>query len=423
VRTKIVRLTVLASLLATALLGIPLAIAVARYLITAEHRELRQVADHATLTVSADLVNGHDTVELPPTEAGTTLGIYNTAGKLIAGQGPARADAAVSALLPGAPRAGTDGGSFVVAVPAVNNEQIIAVVRAATPRPIIYDRIALDWLAMASLGIAAVATSWVLARRQARHLARPLEDLSVSAQRLGDGDFSIRTAPSDIPEIAAAAIALNTTAARLDTLLARERAFSSEASHQLRTPLTGLQLTLEAALDASDATTMREAINQAITSTDRLEQTIDDLLALSRDTPRRREQLDLPALLAVINKHWAGGPERPLRIDAQPNLPVTHASTPAVRQILGVLLDNALRHGDGQATLTAREAAGALALSVTDQGAGITLDNGELFQRRTSPGHGIGLAMARRLAEAEGGRLDLTRPAPPTFTLLLPGSS
>jgi len=86
------------------------------------------------------------------------------------------------------------------------------------------------------------------------------------------------------------------------------------------------------------------------------------------------------------------------------------------------LLDNAAVHGRGAVTVSVRDAAGALAVDVADEGPGIEVADAELFVRRSSraAGHGIGLALARSLAEAEGGRLRLTRPSPPTFTLLLP---
>lgn len=147
-----------------------------------------------------------------------------------------------------------------------------------------------------------IAAAWLIARRQARGLAVPLEHLSLAAGRLGEGDFSVRTRPEHIPEIDAVGESLNTTAARLDDLLARERAFSADASHQLRTPLAGLRLRLEAALERPD-TELRPAIHASLREADRLEQTIDELLALARDIRGTAVQpLEPDALLAEIEQ-------------------------------------------------------------------------------------------------------------------------
>jgi signal transduction histidine kinase len=99
------------------------------------------------------------------------------------------------------------------------------------------------------------------------------------------------------------------------------------------------------------------------------------------------------------------------------------ASAAAVRQVLTVLLDNAVVHGAGPVTVTVRDVGGAVAVEVGDEGPGMPEDGGDLFSRRPrADGHGIGLALARRLAEAEGGHLRLARPAPPVFALLLPAA-
>jgi signal transduction histidine kinase len=164
----------------------------------------------------------------------------------------------------------------------------------------------------------------------------------------------------------------------------------------------------------------------ALETADRLERTIDELLALARDAPAARAPADLPALLADAGTHWHGplaAAGRSLRIATDPALPGTSASAAATRQILDVLVANAVRHGAGTVTVTARDADTAVAVDVTDEGPGVTSPAGELFHRRAdrASGHGIGLALARALAEAEGGRLVLTRPGPgPVFTLLLP---
>jgi signal transduction histidine kinase len=103
-------------------------------------------------------------------------------------------------------------------------------------------------------------------------------------------------------------------------------------------------------------------------------------------------------------------------------LPEVRASPGAVRQILAVLADNATVHGRGTVTVRARDAGGALALDVEDEGSGPPAD-ADLFRPAAAhrPGHGLGLPLARALAEAEGGRLVLSRPgALPRFTLVLP---
>jgi signal transduction histidine kinase len=234
----------------------------------------------------------------------------------------------------------------------------------------------------------------------------------------------VQAPAAGIEEIDAAGSALTRTAERLGELVGRERAFSADASHQLRTPLTGLRLRLETALDGGGD--LRPAVVGALETTDRLERTVDELLALARDAPSARTPADLPALLDELREGWQGPlgeAGRTLRLSVSPGLPGTSASAAATRQILDVLVANATRHGAGAVTVTAREADTAVAVDVADEGAGVRVPAEQLFRRRTGPaaGHGIGLALARALAEAEGGRLVLARAAPaPVFTLLLP---
>jgi signal transduction histidine kinase len=106
-----------------------------------------------------------------------------------------------------------------------------------------------------------------------------------------------------------------------------------------------------------------------------------------------------------------------------PAVPHAQASESAVRQVVDVLLDNAVVHGTGAVGLVVRDAGTTLAIDVTDEGGGPP-DADEVFRSRGggSPGHGIGLALARALAEAEGGRLVLSRARPPVFSLLLPAA-
>jgi signal transduction histidine kinase len=422
VRRRIVTLTVVAAMLAIGLFGLPFALGVGKYFLGDERSELERSAVSAALAVSDDLADGDRPLVLPATGAETHVSVYTPAGHLRAGSGPAAADSVVNAATGGDLAVGDVGNDLVVAVPVMNGAKLTGIVRAATPHTEVYRRTALTWMGMLGLAAVAVGASWLVARRLAARLARPLEELSSAAERLGDGDFTVRAHRAGIAEIDQVAETLDTTAQRIGETLERERTFSADASHQLRTPLTGLRLQLEAALEAPDSE-LRSAITSGIASADQLERTIDDLLALARETRSPRSVIDLATLLNELRQSWHGllaDQGRALRIDSR-EAPAPRAAAAAVRQILGVLLDNAVTHGRGTVTVTARDAGDVLAIDVTDQGRGIDGDL-DLFARGRSStnGHGIGLALARSLAEAEGGRLRLSVPAPPTFTLLLP---
>jgi signal transduction histidine kinase len=423
VRRRIISLTVLAALVATVLFALPLGIAVLKYYHDDTTADLERAADAAALAVSHELSAGL-APELPPPgdedEAETEVGVYSPQGRLLAGHGPAesgpierQAASATADVV-----TGTEGDDLVLAVPVLSGSRLTGVVRAALPRSTLTLRIALTWHGMAVLGVVAIGASWLTARRFATRLVRPLEELAAVAGRLGDGDFTVRGPRAGIAEIDRVGEALDATAARIGETLERERAFSAEASHQLRTPLTGLRLQLEAALETPGADP-HAAIRAGIASADRLERTIEDLLALGRERRAPRAELDLDALLEEIRQAGEAllAPHgRTLRITRQ-DPPPARVAAAAVRQVLGVLLDNAATHGRGTVTLIARDAGEALAIDVADEGP----DLGETDPFATAAsGHGIGLRLARSLAEAEGGRLRLSRPDPPTFTLLLP---
>ncbi|MEU4674436.1 HAMP domain-containing sensor histidine kinase [Amycolatopsis sp. NPDC023774] len=422
-RRRIVLTTVLAALVAIGLFGVPLAVAVARYFVTAERAELERAADSYALDVSGDILRHRTPDRTPSTEDPTSVAVYSPQGALLAGSGPATlAQAGEAARADGVVTADTPD-DLVVIVPIDDDGRVVALVRAATARTEVYWHTGLTWLGMAGLAVVALLSAYLVARRQARRLARPLEKLSATARNLGDGDFSIRADRAGIPEIDSVGESLDSTAVRLDDLLARERAFSADASHQLRTPLAGLRLQLEAALENPKAD-LRDVVKAGVAATGRLDRTVTDLLALARDTPPVRYATAAADELAAIELEWApalAGHGRGLVLRVEPVVAGAQLSGPVVRQIMTVLLDNALRHGAGTVTVTARDAGDVLAVDVADEGEGIAPGT-DVFHRRSpgARGTGIGLALARRLAEAEGGRLRVTRPRPAVFTLLLP---
>jgi signal transduction histidine kinase len=273
--------------------------------------------------------------------------------------------------------------------------------------------------------LAAVAVSGLLAWWQARRLTRPVDALVDSAERLGAGDFSVRTEHSGVEELDELGAAVDATAQRLGEMLSRERSFSADASHQLRTPIAGIRVTVENALMTPRSDT-RAALSDLLEPIDRLEATVDELLDLARDTHGDRGELDIEKLIDDLDSAWharLAASERSLRFEPEPDLVGPLVSASAVRQILDVVLANAYQHGAGSVTVRVRQAPGAVVIDVEDEGPGVA-DIRVPFERRSGEGHGIGLALAQALAEAEGSRLVLERPGPgPVFSLFIPVES
>lgn len=363
-----------------------------------------------------------DPIELPGVGS-DIVGAYNRAGRLIAGDGPAAAPAVVrEALRTGRPADQPGGGPLVVAVPLIANERVTGAVRAERPEGEAAGDTTEQRLAVAGLGIATVLVAVLAAAWLGRRLARPLEQLAADADRLGHGDFTVRPQPARIGELDAVGDALASTALRLEALVSRERAFSADASHQLRTPLQALRLELEAVELRGNAP---PEISPALEQVDRLEATITTLLAVARDTPRRHCATDVAKLVEAARERWHGplaAQSRPLRAPSPQPALLADADQRVVEQVLDILLDNATRHGAGAVTITGRARDAWVAVDVSDEGPGFAPDGPDAFARRSAgaDGHGIGLSLAQSLAHAEGGRVTLTRPRPaPVITLFL----
>ncbi|MFD6921548.1 histidine kinase dimerization/phospho-acceptor domain-containing protein [Streptomyces sp. NPDC059944] len=422
-RQRVVRVAVAAVLVALVLLATPLALAI-RYSLYADQRDtLERAALSAAVHVNPDY-NAGDPVELPAPGQDERLGLYAPDLRRNAGTGPATGDAAVRRAFGGVISRASSGGELVAAVPVSHNERVIGVVRASSPSSAVRARVLLGWTALLGVGLLALAVAVLVARRQARSLAAPLEDLSRHCQAVTDGDLTARASPSSITEIDQVSRTHNQMLQSLSELLRHERDFTANASHQLRTPLTGLQLTLESGL-APDAE-LRPVLEEALASTRRLHHTVEEVLRLAAGPrPAHRAAPDRPVgrLLRETEQRWHGlfaqGGRR-LACDTAPDDVLVPGGP--VTEILDVLLDNALRHGHGRVHLAVRDLDDALAFDVADEGA-LTAESAHLFARGHSgagDGTGIGLALAADLASSLGGRLGLANSDPTTFTLLVP---
>lgn len=421
-RRRILLAIVGVTILATVVLTIPLAIIVANRENGDTSRELDRIAERTAAGLPPDLRTGNDPIEVPKTEASVDVAVYDRSGSRLAGSGPARADP-VTTRASVVTVDGTVDEARVVARPITVDEERVGVIRVSEPVAETSSRIRRDLVVFAAMDLGAIfvaaAVGWIVAAR----LVRPLRVIRDDAVRLGNGDFSIHPAPAGVAELDETAEALAETARRLHGAMTREREFSSNASHQLRTPLTAMRLAIE-----SEVMTPRpertEVLHESLGELDRLESTIEMLLAVARDRPLHREQLDLTSIIAGVRGRWNGAladQGRPLRI-ATSGRPSAHVSADVLGQILDVLIGNAAAHGRGEVSIVFGDDASSLVVSVSDEGSVERDDKGQLFVRRnpTADGHGVGLALARALAEAEGGRLTMASSAPTTFRLVLP---
>ncbi len=411
--------------LAVTLFAIPLALALERSYRDDELLRLQRDTVAATRQIDVGSASG-DPIELP--SGPQALAVYDTTGRRVGGRGgPPRADALTGAALrEQRPAARSADGRLEVAVPLVVGERVTGVVRAQRSAAVVASRAHRAWLALAGLALAVLALATAAAALLARRLAGPLERLAGAARRLGDGDFGARAPRAGVRELDEVGAALDVTAQRLDDLVTRERAFSADASHQLRTPLAALRLELEALALRAEAPPELDA---ALAQVERLQSTIDTLLTVARDAQPGTATADLSALLDAAERRWRGplaADGRPLHVRIDAADPVARAAPRVVDEILDVLLTNAHHHGAGRVTATLRDTAGWLAVEVADEGPGFAIAPEEAFARRGSAngGHGIGLALARSLAHAEGGRVDVVEPGPhPIVRLLVRGSS
>jgi signal transduction histidine kinase len=381
---------------------------------------LRLQRDTIAATRGIDVSSSGDPIELP--RSADVLAVYDRGGRRVAGRGPAAAPPVVASVLQtGRPADAAHGGQLEVAVPLLDAERVTGAVRAVrSDAGAAHDTYG-AWLVLAAIAAGLIAAAGLAALVLGRRLTAPLERLGGAARLLGEGDFSVRAPRAGMAEVDAVGAALDATAARLGDMIARERAFTTNASHQLRSPLAALRLELEA-LDLREPDNPELAA--ALAQVDRLQVTIETLLSVARDARRPGEVADLAALVDDAESRWRdvlAAEARPLRSGGTARPAKARASRRVIDEILDVLLDNAHVHGRGAVTLTVREIDGWLALDVADEGAGFTGDPEVAMTTRTrADGHGIGLALARELAHAEGGRIVVTSAGPrPVLTLLL----
>ncbi len=444
-RRLIVTTTALVAVALVAL-AVPLAVAVRGVLTNQAFDAVQGVAEQASLLLDATTRSCSE-LQLRVAQFGdapATVTVAATDRALVATTAPTAAAAQLATGPFGEAAAGRVGRTvtderIVVAVPlstAVCGRPLV--LQATQPKSLLAERIRAAWAAIAAGALVVAGGAAAFAAWYGRRIARPFEALAEAAGNLGEGDFSARAPRSGIAEADAIAIALDGTAHRLGRAVERASAFTADASHQLRTPLTALRLQLDTAEAVASSgaggggdDALHAALDAAHAEADRIGSTIEDLVALTRlDTPDA--EVDLVALVHEQFPAWraqASESSREVEVEVPAAVPAVRVRPGAITQVLQVLVDNALTHAQGEvrievAHVTGREGSGAgsgpsasaspggagrgaVRVCVHDQGGqpGSEAEDEGSYER---PG-GKGLPLARALAAAEGGRLTLSR--------------
>jgi signal transduction histidine kinase len=305
---------------------------------------------------------------------------------------------------------------LLVTVPVADGGAVVGALRVSAPLGQVEDDVRSSWLGLVLIGFAVVGAGLVLAWILAGTLARPLERLGAAAGRLGEGDLDARVTPEKPREVETVGRTFNRMADALAASLASQRDFVANASHQLRTPLTGMKLRLEA-IRAQGGPAAEEA-EKAEAELDRLSALVDDLLGLAgaSSLPPEAGRVDLAQIARDAVERWAEparAEHHELRLDVRAPEPAWAAATD-VAQILDNLLENAIRYSTPGGEITV-EASGR-SLVVSDAGPGIPDDErASVFERfyrgaqgrRSASGTGLGLAIVAELARRGGAEIEL----------------
>ena len=279
-----------------------------------------------------------------------------------------------------------------------------------------------------SLALLAVGVAVALAVFQARRLARPMQELAGAADRLGSGDARPLGRRYGVAELDRVAEGLDESAQRISDMLAAEREFAADASHQLRTPLTALSMRLEEMVAAADQpAVVREEGAAALVQTERLAEVVSQLLGRTRSPAggsRKRVSIDDVVAQQVVE--WDPAfrrKNRKLEVTGDKNLRA-YGRPGTLSQVIATLLDNAFVHGAGTVTMRTSQTPKSVVIEVRDEGKGVPAELvPRIFERNVSSkpgGTGLGLALARRIAVADGGNVVLVRPRPAVFAVFLP---
>lgn len=411
-RKQILLSTLGAVIVAVLLLGVPLCAFAVNQLWAAAHTDVDQSAKQYALAYDRTALAGKYVTDVtlagwlwPGRGADSRIEVTTSDGRLLA-YGKAPENARIISEVP------TATGAKV---------RLLASSDSVQYRSAVFIMVALTGVA------AAVLVGAFIAFRSSRRISAPLIYLSAQAQQLGSGGVRPRVNPSGIEEIDLVQDELVRASENLAGRLAAERQFASDVSHQLRTPLTALSMRVEEIQMISSEDEVRNEAGEALNQIERLAGVVEDLKRNSQHAGGGTTQaINVDEFLVHQQSEWEGSFKvagRPLVFRNETDRPAL-ATPGSLGQVIATLLENSLKYGAGTTTVRAKMAGNkkGMFFEVSDEGEGVDDEIApDIFKKGVS-GHGstgIGLALAKQLIEADGGKLELTVRRPPTFQVFV----
>jgi signal transduction histidine kinase len=306
---------------------------------------------------------------------------------------------------------------LATAVPILEGQRTAGALRVTQAVGTVNEEIRSDVLALVGIGVLALALGLGVAWILAGSIARPVRELAGVARRRARGDLGARATPSGSSEQMELARGFNEMADRLEGVLESQRAFVADASHQLRTPLTGLRLRIEAAVNASRDPAVGRELEAAERETKRLADLVNELLTLaSSEQPVDAEPGSLEDAVSAAARRWRVPAEesgRTLRVAEAGPLARVRAPAADLAIVLDNLIENAIKYSKRGSVVEVDWAAddGAAAIRVSNEGEPLAAEDAErAFERfyrgaagRRGSGTGLGLAIVTALVRRSGG--------------------
>ncbi len=369
--------------------------------------------------------------------------VVDSNGTVVASSANIQGDARISTLVPGP---GGYAAETVTGLPAGDSEFRIVARRVRTKNDLytVYVAGSLDSVTNSADSLAGLllvglpfllllvgATTWVVTGRA----LRPVEAIRTEVESIGAQDLHRRVPePATSDEIGRLARTMNAMLARLDDATQRQHRFVADASHELRSPLTGIRTQLEVDLLHPEQADWEATERSVLDDTVRLQRLVDDLLVLARTDSAptdvtHRETVDLDEIVLTESRRLAGHTSHTVDTSAVSGAQLSGNADLLTRAVRN-LLDNANRYADSAVVVSLSETDDSVVLTIADDGPGIpSAEQARIFERftrlddartRETGGTGLGLAITHDVVSAHGGTITLENAPGARFTLTFP---